>query len=148
MIDATGNPGKILVLGGSSEIGLAIATEYLSHAPAEVVLAGRGDDPRATSSVELMEAAGASGVRWVDFDATAFTTHAEVLGSAWEGGDVDVAIVAFGLLGDAEELWQDQAKAVEIAGELHRCGERRRPARAAHGAAGLRPDHRDEFGGR
>jgi len=115
MIDATGNPGKILVLGGSSEIGLAIATEYLSHAPAEVVLACRADDPRATSSVELMEAAGASGVRWVDFDATAFTTHAEVLGSAWEGGDVDVAIVAFGLLGDAEELWQDQAKAVEIA---------------------------------
>ena len=30
-------------------------------------------------------------------------------------GDVDVAIVAFGLLGDAEELWQNQRKAVQIA---------------------------------
>ena len=29
--------------------------------------------------------------------------------------DVDVAIVAFGLLGDAEELWQNQRKAVQIA---------------------------------
>ena len=34
---------------------------------------------------------------------------------AFAGGDVDVAIVAFGLLGDAEELWQNQRKAVQIA---------------------------------
>lgn len=34
---------------------------------------------------------------------------------AFGGGDVDVAIVAFGLLGDAEELWQNQHKAVQIA---------------------------------
>jgi len=38
-----------------------------------------------------------------------------VIDSAFAGGDVDVAIVAFGLLGNAEELWQDQRKAVQIA---------------------------------
>jgi decaprenylphospho-beta-D-erythro-pentofuranosid-2-ulose 2-reductase len=39
-----------------------------------------------------------------------------VIDECFAGGDVDVAIVAFGLLGDAEELWQNQRKAVQIAG--------------------------------
>ena len=38
-----------------------------------------------------------------------------MIDAAFDGGDVDVAIVAFGLLGDAEELWQNQRKAVQIA---------------------------------
>ena len=38
MLDATGNPQSILLLGGTSEIGLAIIAEYLAHAPARVVL--------------------------------------------------------------------------------------------------------------
>ena len=40
---------------------------------------------------------------------------AKMIDEAFAGGDVDVAIVAFGLLGDAEELWQNQRKAVQIA---------------------------------
>lgn len=115
MIDATGNPGKILVLGGTSEIGLAIATEYLSHAPAEVVLACQPGDELAQVCAEQLLGAGAGQVRVLDFDATAFDTHEAVLAQAWEGGDVDVAIVAFGLLGEAEQLWRDQARAVQIA---------------------------------
>ena len=38
-----------------------------------------------------------------------------MIDDCFTGGDVDVAIVAFGLPGDAEELWQDQRKAVQIA---------------------------------
>ena len=38
MIDATGHPQTILLLGGTSEIGLAICAEYLASAPARVVL--------------------------------------------------------------------------------------------------------------
>ena len=34
---------------------------------------------------------------------------------AFEDGDVDVAVVAFGTLGDQEQLWQDQAAAVASA---------------------------------
>ena len=115
MIDATGNPGRILLLGGTSEIGLAIIAEYLSHAPASVVLACRPGDPLADAAAQQVREAGASGVDVLDFDATAFDTHAAVLDAAWADADVDVAIVAFGLLGDAEELWQDHAKAVQIA---------------------------------
>ncbi len=115
MIDATGNPGKILLLGGTSEIGLAICAEYLRQAPATVVLACQPGDPVVADAVTTMTDAGAREVVVLDFDATAFDTHAAVLDRAWADADVDVAIVAFGLLGDAEQLWQDQAKAVQIA---------------------------------
>ena len=115
MIDATGNPNKILLLGGTSEIGLAICAEYLKHAPATVVLACAPGDPVSDAAAARMTDAGAREVVVLDFDATAFDTHDAVLDSAWSGADVDVAIVAFGLLGDAEELWQNQSKAVQIA---------------------------------
>lgn len=57
-------------------------------------------------------AAGAKEVQYVEFDALDTKSHPALIESAWAQGDVDVAIVAFGILGDAEELWQDQTKAV------------------------------------
>lgn len=115
MLDATGNPQTILLLGGTSEIGLAIVGEYLSHAPATVVLGVQPGDERTDATVTDLKAQGARDVRVLDFDATAFESHPGVIDAAWADGDVDVAIVAFGLLGDAEQLWQDQGKAVQIA---------------------------------
>ena len=115
MLDAVGNPQTILLLGGTSEIGLAICERYLRTAPARIVLAALVDDPGRDDAVAQMKAAGARGVELIDFDATDTDSHPKVLDEAFSGGDVDVAIVAFGLLGDAEELWQNQRKAVQIA---------------------------------
>ncbi len=112
MINAVGDPQKILLLGGTSEIGLAIVGEYLAHAPASVVLACQPGDPEVENAKALLRAAGAKDVLVLEFDATRTETHAGVLDAAWAGGDVDLAIVAFGLLGDAEELWQDHDAAV------------------------------------
>ncbi|QZT60209.1 MULTISPECIES: decaprenylphospho-beta-D-erythro-pentofuranosid-2-ulose 2-reductase [Mycolicibacterium] len=116
MFDATGNPQTILLLGGTSEIALAIAERYLRNARARIVLADLPDHPRKDAAVEQMRAAGAKAVDWIDFDALDTDNHAKVIDTAWRDGDVDVAVVAFGLLGDAEELWQNQRKAVQIAG--------------------------------
>ena len=96
VFDAVGNPQAILLLGGTSEIGLAICERYLRDASARIVLAALPNDPGRD-------------------DAVATDTHPAVLDAAFAGGDVDVAIVAFGLLGDPEELWQNQRKAVQIA---------------------------------
>jgi decaprenylphospho-beta-D-erythro-pentofuranosid-2-ulose 2-reductase len=115
VLDAVGNPQAILVLGGTSEIGLAIAERYLRNASARVVLADLPDHPRKEAAVAAMTAAGAKSVEWVDFDGMQTDSHPAVIDKAWAAGDVDVAIVAFGLLGDAEELWQNQRKAVQIA---------------------------------
>src|SRR6202035_673892 len=115
VLDAVGNPQTILLLGGTSEIGLAICERYLRNAHARIVLADLPDHPRKDEAVAQMKAAGAKSVEWIDFDGVDTASHPKVIDAAFAGGDVDVAIVAFGLLGNAEELWQNQPKAVQIA---------------------------------
>ncbi|MGV0633630.1 decaprenylphospho-beta-D-erythro-pentofuranosid-2-ulose 2-reductase [Mycolicibacillus trivialis] len=115
VFDAVGNPQTILLLGGTSEIGLAICARYLQNARARIILACLPDDPGRDDAKEQMLAAGAGAVQVIDFDALDTDGHPEVIDRAFSGGDVDVAIVAFGLLGDNEELWQNQRKAVQIA---------------------------------
>lgn len=112
MINATGTPQRILLLGGTSEIGLSIVEEYLAKGPSKIILACLPDDPQRDASLAQVRAAGASDVEVIDFDAVDFDAHPAMIERAWQGGDVDVAIVAFGMLGDTEELWQDQRKAV------------------------------------
>jgi len=120
VLDAVGNPQTILLLGGTSEIGLAICERYLRNASARIVLTALPDDPLRDNAVAQMTAAGAKSVEVIDFDAVDTESHPKVIDAAFKDGvggprDVDVAIVAFGLLGNAEELWQNQRKAVQIA---------------------------------
>ncbi len=51
VFDAVGNPQAILLLGGTSEIGLAIGERYLRDAPARVVLADLPDHPRKDDAI-------------------------------------------------------------------------------------------------
>jgi len=115
VINAVGNPQTLLLLGGTSEIGLAICEEYLKKSPLRVILAALPNDPGREAAVTQMKAAGATEVDVIDFDALDTDSHPKVIDEAWSKGDVDVAIVAFALDGDAEELWQNQRKAVLIA---------------------------------
>ena len=115
MKNAVGVPQSILLLGGTSEIGLSIIEEYLAKGPMRVVLAALPNDPLREQAVAQVEAAGATSVEVIDFDATDFDGHQKTIDAAFSGGDIDVAIVAFALDFDAEELWQNQRKAVQIA---------------------------------
>lgn len=112
MFNAVGVPKSILILGGSSEIGLAIASEYLTKGAMRIVLATVPGDAAADAAAAQMTAAGASSVEQIDFDALATETHRDVIDKAFAGGDIDVAIVAFGIQGDDEQAWQDQKLAV------------------------------------
>jgi decaprenylphospho-beta-D-erythro-pentofuranosid-2-ulose 2-reductase len=118
VLDAVGNPQTILLLGGTSEIGLAICERYLQNAHARIVLAAMPNDPGRDDAVAQMKAAGARSVELIDFEATDTDSHPKMMELAFANGDVDVAIVAFGILGDAEELWQNQRKAV-LAAEIN-----------------------------
>jgi decaprenylphospho-beta-D-erythro-pentofuranosid-2-ulose 2-reductase len=113
MIDAVGSPQSVLLLGGTSEIGLAIVRRLAGGRPIRVILAGRASS-RLDEAVAGLERSGCA-VQTLDFSATDTGTHAEVVAKAFAGGDVDVAVVAFGLLGDAEAAWQDVDTAVELA---------------------------------
>ncbi len=112
MMNAVGVPRSILVLGGSSEIGLAITSEFLKQGPMRVVLATVPGDPTAAAAIETVKQAGATSVEQIDFDALATDTHAAVVDKAFAGGDIDIAIVAFGVQFDDDTIWQDQPKAV------------------------------------
>jgi decaprenylphospho-beta-D-erythro-pentofuranosid-2-ulose 2-reductase len=113
VIDAVGNPQSLLLLGGTSDIAVAIAEKYLKEKPLRVVLAAR-PSPRLEDTAQHLKDLGTE-VSTVAFDALDTASHPKVLDEAFAGGDIDVAVVAFGLLGDAEELWQNHAKAVELA---------------------------------
>jgi decaprenylphospho-beta-D-erythro-pentofuranosid-2-ulose 2-reductase len=118
VLDAVGNPQTILLLGGTSEIGLAICERYLQNAHARIVLAAMPNDPGRDDAVAQMKAAGARSVELIDFEATEPDSHPKMIERAFSDGDVDAAIVAFGILGDPEELWQNQNKAV-LAAEIN-----------------------------
>lgn len=113
MIDAVGNPQSILLLGGTSEIGLAIVEAFASDRPMRVVLAARPSQ-RLDAARARLEQRGCA-VETVEFDAHDTGAHPDVVRKAFAGGDVDVAVVAFGLLGDNETAWTDAAAAVELA---------------------------------
>ena len=107
MRDALGDVGSVLVLGGTSEIGLAIAEQLARPRSATVVLAGRDRDRLQVAAGALREA-GAGRVETVDFDAADPATHDAVIEEAARlaGTDLDVVVLAFGVLGDQE---RDQA---------------------------------------
>lgn len=116
MLNAVGQAQHILLLGGTSDIGLAIVSELASRGGAPTVtLCAREGSPRIDAAVNTLTASGAGEIRIVDFDALDFDSHPAVIDAAFAEGEVDIAVVAFGTLGDQEELWQDQAKAVASA---------------------------------
>lgn len=111
MHDSTGGVQSLLVLGGASDIALATARRLVADRCRRVVLAGRPsgalDDAAATLRREGAE------VEVVGFDAAATDTHEKVLGEVFDGGDVDVVLLAFGVLGDQETFDHDTAAAVD-----------------------------------
>lgn len=114
MIDATGRPRALLLLGGTSDIALAVAEAYAARTPGlRVTLAARPTGRRAEAARRL-EAAGCR-VREVDLEASSPSSHEAAVRAAAADGDVDVAVVAYGLLGDNEQAWTDVDAGVALA---------------------------------
>ncbi len=110
MIDALGQPRRVLVLGGTSEIALAAVSRWAANGAIEVVLAAR-PGPRRTSAANQVREWGSTATE-VDFDALDAEAHPALINEVASGGDIDVALVAFGVLGDEEEAWTDHASAL------------------------------------
>lgn len=110
----TRSPGTIVLLGGTSGIGLSIVEALLARAPAPVVVAARAGSPRLAAALSRLREAGASSLRTIDFDALDLDGHAAVIEAACSS-PVSVAVVAFGVLGEAEAAWQRHEEAIRIA---------------------------------
>lgn len=113
MIDALGQPRRVLLLGGTSDIALATARAWLRRGPLEVVLAAR-PGRRRDQAAESLRAAGAQ-ITALDLEARDAASCEQLVARAAQGGDLDVAVVAFGLLGDNEQAWTDAGAARELA---------------------------------
>jgi decaprenylphospho-beta-D-erythro-pentofuranosid-2-ulose 2-reductase len=112
MINAVGAPQSLLLLGGTSDIALAIARKY-SRAGLRVVLAARPSGRRTAAATEPTGLG--CEVTEVDLDARDHGSHAATIEQAFSGGDVDIAVIAFGVLGDPEQAWHDPDLALELA---------------------------------
>ena len=111
MRDAVGGVQSLLVLAGTSEIGLATARKLVEGRTRKVVLAAR-DPGRAEPGADELRGLGAE-VAVVAFDARDFASHAGFVERVFdEHGDIDCALVAFGVLGDQARLASDGAEAV------------------------------------
>jgi decaprenylphospho-beta-D-erythro-pentofuranosid-2-ulose 2-reductase len=113
VIDALGSVGSLLLVGGTSDIAVATAHRYLAERPLRVVLAAR-DTPRRAAVAAELEGGGAR-VEVVDFDADDPSAPARMVAEATAGGDIDVALVAFGQLGDAGQLRTDSEAVARLA---------------------------------
>jgi decaprenylphospho-beta-D-erythro-pentofuranosid-2-ulose 2-reductase len=117
--NAVGAIQSLVVLGGSSDIGAAVAERLVDSGCRRIVLAGRR--PEAMEPVaERLRAAGAE-VAVTAWDATDVAGHADAVKAAWDalpghGGsdDVDCVLLAAGLLGDQEHLAADPSAAAEL----------------------------------
>lgn len=105
--------GTVLVLGGRSEIGLAVARRLAPGST--VVLAARRSADLDDEERSLLDA-GATAVDRIEFDADDLAAHPAVLDEVRRRhGDLDVVVVTFGLLGDQARAERDVEHAVAIA---------------------------------
>ncbi len=114
MPDAFGNPQTILVLGGTSDIALAITDELASRTRA-IALVGR-NQAKLDDAAASLKAKGAPEVATVIADAADPSSAAPAVqaGLAALGGGVDLVVVGVGLLGDQERDESDPAAAAEL----------------------------------
>ena len=111
-----GQPQSVIVLGGSSDIARALTKRLCAARAHTVVLCGRNQQLLDESAEEAKDY-GASRTDTVFFDAEDVTNAAHVVSDAFEkaGGDVDLVVVAVGLLGDQLAQENDATAAGTVA---------------------------------
>ncbi|HUY85684.1 MAG TPA: SDR family NAD(P)-dependent oxidoreductase, partial [Acidimicrobiales bacterium] len=144
MIDSFGQPQSVLVLGGASDIALATVQELVSRRCRSVVLAGRRPEVLDQAANQIRrygpgfpESAGkeldtlAPGqpedpeflpraqehlrVDTAYFDALDFRSHERVIADVFQRfGEMDLVIIAFGILGDNIDPTEDPEGAARI----------------------------------
>jgi decaprenylphospho-beta-D-erythro-pentofuranosid-2-ulose 2-reductase len=113
MKDAFGTPQSLLVLGGTSEIALATARRLVARRTRTVWLAGRPSAALEEAAVQL-RSLGAD-IRTVAFDALDPASHEVALGKVFAEGDIDMVLLAFGILGDQARDESEPLSAVRVA---------------------------------
>jgi len=107
------SPGAVLLLGGRSEIGLAVVRGLVAEGPRTVLLAARRSEDLDAEEALLL-AAGATSVGRLEFDADDVVGHPSFVADVLSRGPVSTVVVAFGVLGDQARAETDAAHAVAV----------------------------------
>jgi decaprenylphospho-beta-D-erythro-pentofuranosid-2-ulose 2-reductase len=105
----TGGPSRVLLLGGTSEIGLAVLEALAAPPDAEVILAGRDEDRLAAAAKTLPYQ-----VRTVGYDATEFGCHQALVDGLFAGGPLDLVISAAGIVVPQRDCDRDVGRAAAM----------------------------------
>jgi decaprenylphospho-beta-D-erythro-pentofuranosid-2-ulose 2-reductase len=114
VIDALGRPQSVLLLGGTSDIGLATVRALVADGLRRVALAGRPSDRLSAAAAELRDL-GVASVSTHDLDATRTEGHRAVVDAVYDDGDIDVVVVAIGELGEQRAAEREPELAVHTA---------------------------------
>jgi decaprenylphospho-beta-D-erythro-pentofuranosid-2-ulose 2-reductase len=101
-----GTPARVLLIGGTSEIGLAILAALQLPAETRVLLAGRDADRLHSAAASLR-----ASVTVLGYDATDLAAHEKLVAAAFADGPVDMVISAAGVLIPQERLDAEPAQA-------------------------------------
>jgi decaprenylphospho-beta-D-erythro-pentofuranosid-2-ulose 2-reductase len=108
-------PQSVLVLGGGSEIAGAVLDRLAASGRlTRTVVAARHPDQLTALATRLAEA-GVAEVQSVAFDAAQPDTHPALMDEVWAGGDIDLVLVAHGVLGDTDAFAADPPSAAAAA---------------------------------
>jgi decaprenylphospho-beta-D-erythro-pentofuranosid-2-ulose 2-reductase len=107
--NGAGSPPRLLLLGGTSEIGLAILASLGLPAGAEVILAGRDEQRLAAAGKELP-----CQVTTMAYDAMDTGGHQAFADAVFAAGPLDMVISAAGVLIPQEEAERDVTRAADM----------------------------------
>jgi decaprenylphospho-beta-D-erythro-pentofuranosid-2-ulose 2-reductase len=107
--NAVGSPPRILLLGGTSELGLAILASLALPDNAEVILAGRDEQRLAAAGKELP-----AQVKTMAYDAMDTGGHQAFADAVFADGPLDMVISAAGVLIGQDDVERDVQRAAEM----------------------------------
>lgn len=108
--------GRLLILGGGSDIAAEFVTACVDDGLSLVVLAGRPGGTRDEAATTLAERHPGLAIATADFDGATSATHQQDLRTIDEThGPFDAVMVAFGQLGDPFTIDIDPAVAADLA---------------------------------
>jgi decaprenylphospho-beta-D-erythro-pentofuranosid-2-ulose 2-reductase len=109
-----GVENRVLLIGGSSEIGVAIVKRMAAVTPIRPYLLGRNRE-RLEQALAELDRAGCREGTIGEVDAADLNSHAAAIAGAFErSGGFDVVVLAAGVLGAQEALDADPARAAEV----------------------------------
>lgn len=107
------NVQRVVIIGGTSAIAVATVEEWLTRRPdLDVVLAAH-DSARRRATAEQLRARGARVIEQ-DLELTESNAREQIEAALSTTGDIDVVLVAAGVLGDQESAWQDVDAALHL----------------------------------